>query len=278
MAKISIIMGIYNCEKTLKEAIDSILAQTYTDWELIMCDDCSVDGTYELAQQYQKQYPDKIVLIRNEENKKLAYTLNHCLKYVKGEYVARMDGDDISVPERLEKQVAFLQEHPEYQLVSTLMQRFDDTGLADVLPKEAEPTKFSMLNGPAFNHATILTYKAVYDELGGYCTEDRAERCEDYDLWFRFFAKNYKGYNLQEPLYLVREDIFAIKRRTVKNRLRALKTSKVGYKLLGFPKKYYIKEKFKAYFKCLIPSWLMLKYRKIQKTKYIKQIEGTDKN
>ena len=268
--KISIIMGIYNCEETLEQSIDSILAQTYTNWELILCDDCSKDNTYAVAEKYQKQYPEKIILIRNQTNKKLSYTLNHCLQYATGKYVARMDGDDISVPERLEEQITFLKEHQEYDLVGTLMQRFDDNGFADVVPKIEYPDKFFLLKASPFNHATILTYKSVYDELGGYCVESRAERCEDFDLWFRFFNKGFKGYNIQKPLYLVREDINAIRRRTIKNRLKALKTRKVGYALLGFPKKLYYKEALKTYVKCLTPSWLMLKYRKRQKAKYLK--------
>ena len=268
MARVSIIMGIYNCEKTLSKSIDSILAQTYIDWELIMCDDGSTDNTYQIADAYVKKYPDKMILIKNEKNSKLSFTLNHCLKYASGRFIARMDGDDISLPQRLEKEIEFLLLHPEYQLVGTLMQRFSDDDLADVVPIEEKPDKFYMIKGSPFNHATILTYKYVYDQLGGYSLEDRAERCEDYDLWFRFFAEGYCGYNLQEPLYLVREDIGAIKRRTVKNRLRALKTTKVGYKLLGFPNRYYLKTAAKVYFKCLIPSWIMKKYRARQAKKY----------
>ena len=93
-------MAIYNCASTLEEAIESILNQTYTNWELIMCDDGSSDNTYAVAKKYADKYADKIILIRNESNKKLPATLNHCLKYVTGEYVARMDGDDISAENR----------------------------------------------------------------------------------------------------------------------------------------------------------------------------------
>lgn len=271
MARVSIIMGIYNCADTLPKAIDSILAQTYTDWELIMCDDCSTDSTYAVAESYQKQYPEKIVLIKNESNKKLAFTLNHCLEYAKGEYIARMDGDDISIPERLEKQINFLQANPEYQLVGTLMQRFNEDGLADIVGAKEEPDKYTIITQTPFNHATILTYKYVYDNLDNYTVAKRTERCEDYDLWFKFFAKGYKGYNLQEPLYLVKEDIGAIKRRTAKSRLQSLETTKIGYKMLGFPRRYYIKAAMKTYFKCLIPVWLMNKYRKKQKQDYVKK-------
>ena len=88
-------MGIYNCAKTLPEAIDSILAQTYSNWELIMCDDGSSDDTYAIAEKYKITYPNKIKLIKNEKNLGLNATLNNCLKYVDGNYIARMDGDDI---------------------------------------------------------------------------------------------------------------------------------------------------------------------------------------
>ena len=108
---ISIIMGIYNCAETLSDAIDSIIAQTYDNWELIMCDDGSTDNTYNIAQEYKERYPDKIVLLKNEKNMGLNYTLNKCLEVASGEYIARMDGDDISLPTRFEKEIGFLNEH-----------------------------------------------------------------------------------------------------------------------------------------------------------------------
>ena len=95
--KISIIMGAYNCEDTLSEAIDSIIQQTYKDWELIICDDGSKDNTLSIAKEYEKQY-ENIHVYKNEKNLGLNKTLNKCLSYAKGEYIARMDGDDISLP------------------------------------------------------------------------------------------------------------------------------------------------------------------------------------
>ena len=113
MAKVSIIMGIYNCAATLPEAIDSILAQTFSDWQLVLCDDGSKDNTYTVAKAYQEKFPDKIFLLQNERNMGLNHTLNRCLQVATGEYVARMDGDDISLPTRLERENAFLDAHPE---------------------------------------------------------------------------------------------------------------------------------------------------------------------
>lgn len=85
MPRVSIIMGIYNCESTLARSIDSIINQTYTDWELIMCDDCSTDNTLEVAKEYEDKYKN-IKVIRNEKNMRLAYSLNQCLKIAQGGY------------------------------------------------------------------------------------------------------------------------------------------------------------------------------------------------
>ena len=118
---ISIIMGIYNCENFLRESIDSILNQTYTNWELIMCDDGSSDNTYMIAKEYEKNFPDKILVIKNEKNMGLNYTLNNCLSKAKGKYIARQDGDDISERNRFEKEIEFLESHPQYSIVSCNM-------------------------------------------------------------------------------------------------------------------------------------------------------------
>ena len=100
-------MGIYNCAPTLAEALDSLYAQTYQDFKIILCDDGSTDNTYEVARHYADSH-DNIVLVRNERNMGLNYTLNHCLRYADTEYCARMDGDDISLPTRFEKEINFL--------------------------------------------------------------------------------------------------------------------------------------------------------------------------
>lgn len=262
---ISVIMGIYNCADTLPEAIDSILGQTYQNWELILCDDCSTDNTYAVAESYRDQYPDKIKLIRNDRNSKLAYSLNHCLQYAEGEFVARMDGDDLSKPERFEKQLAFLQAHPEVDLVGTAMQRFDEKGLGTVIEKPEKPDKYTLRRSIPFNHATILTYKRVYDALKGYTVSDRTVRAQDYDLWFRFYHAGFTGANLRETLYLVREDGAAYKRRTIKVRWVTLQTTYMGFRLLGFPKRWLIRPTVEAVVKSMIPSGFVRRYHQIQR-------------
>ncbi len=232
--KISVLMGTYNCEDTLGEAIESIFAQSYANWELILCDDGSTDETYTTAEKYVKQRPAQCVLLRNETNKKLSYTLNRCLHAASGELIARMDADDISHPDRFEKQVRFLQEHPDIQLVGTAMRVFDESGYHGVRHPPALPDSTDLISGTPFFHATILAYKHVYDALHGYSLEKRADRVEDIDLWFRFFAHHFNGGNLDAALYDVRENMSAIKRRTLCARIHSIQTRAVGYRLLGF--------------------------------------------
>ena len=240
MAKVSIIMGAYNCEETLEDSINSILNQTFTDWEFVICDDASTDNTLQVLEEYKRKYPDKFVILHNEKNLMLAGSLNRCLEYAEGEYIARMDADDISVYTRLEKQVRFLDDNPKYSVVGTYMQSFNENGLHEVIPNKAEPTKFDLPKSNAFHHATIMMRKSAYKELNGYTVSERTRRVEDVDLWFRFFEKGYCGYTLQEPLYQVRIDSDAYKRRKFKYCVDASKVLFCGIKRLNLPIKSYI--------------------------------------
>ncbi len=237
---ISVIMATYNCADTLRQSVDSVLAQTYTDFKFIICDDCSTDDTYSILKQYEADYPDKFLIIKNEKNSKLPFSLNHCLKYADGEYCARMDGDDYIAPDRFEKQVEFLKNNPDIQLVGCALQTFDDEkGMGRVIYCREYPEKLHLLDAPCFPHAAIMTYTSVYNALGGYTVSKRTVRSQDYDLWFRFFAKGFKGANLQEPLYFMREDEFSFLRRKPRLYLWLMVTKWKGYRLLKFPLKYY---------------------------------------
>jgi len=237
--KVSILMGVHNCEKTLPESIESIISQTYKNWELIVCDDASTDGTADIVESYRKKLPGKVILLRNDSNRKLAYCLNRCLDAATGTYVARMDGDDISLPRRFEKQVAFLESHPEYSLVGAGMIPFDENGQRAARIAREIPSGYDLKSGPCFYHATIVARKKAFDSLKGYTVLPRTLRGQDYDLWFRFFAEGYRGYNLQEPLYMVRESVSDLRKRTLTSRLYEVKTRFYGFRLLRFPLRYY---------------------------------------
>jgi glycosyltransferase EpsE len=271
--KVSIIMGIFNCEDTLPQAIDSIVDQTYGNWQLIMCDDCSNDHTLSIAESYRSKYPNKIIVIKNKKNSGLAVSLNHCLKFADGDYVARMDGDDISVPKRLEKLVCFLENHSEYDLVGSLMVPFDEKG--ERTPREFIdcPDKFSLLTTVPFAHATIMTKKEVYDNLGGYSILKRTTRGQDLDLWFRFYHAGYKGYVLQEGLYKVREDENNFKRKKMKYRIHEMQTRIYGYRLLKIPIIYYPLV-LRPVIVGLIPNKIMYAYRSRKRI----EVDGVNKN
>lgn len=272
--KISVIMSVYNAAETLRESIESILEQTYTNWEFIICNDCSTDNTQEILDEYQTKYPDRFILLRNQENRYLAYSLNRCLEVATGEYVARMDGDDLSVKTRFEEQVAFLSSHPEYDLVGSSMQRFNQEGLADIDYKPEAPDRNYMKITVPFNHATIMTYPRVYEKLNGYTVAKRTVRGQDYDLWFRFYYEGFCGYNLRQPLYLVREDMNAIRRRTFKVRWSTFQTTRYGFKLLGFPRYLLVKAFFVTLFKSLTPYRALSWYRAYQKKESVRDRGG----
>lgn len=238
--RISVIMGIYNCASTLSEALDSLYSQTYQDFQIIMCDDGSTDNTYQIAQDYAEKHSN-IILIKNEHNCGLNYTLNHCLEYVDTEYVARMDGDDISLPTRFEKEIAFLDSHPEYAIVSCPMIHFDENGdFKTGKVRDEYPNIYSFVQSTPFCHAPSMARTSAYKHVGGYSVDERLLRVEDYHLWFKMYAAGYKGHNLSEHLYKMRDDRCALNRRTFKSRINEAYVKYVGYKMLNLPLYYYI--------------------------------------
>lgn len=229
-------MGIYNCAPTIAEAFDSLLAQTYQGFKVIMCDDGSKDSTIEIAQTYVDHYPDKFILIRNEHNMGLNFTLNHCLEYVDTEYIARMDGDDISLPERLEKEIEFLDSHSDVAIVSTPMIYFDENGDFRIGGGGGRyPDKNDFIKGTPFCHAPCMVRAEAYKAVGGYSVDPKLLRVEDYHLWFKMYAKGYRGYILPEPLYKMRDDRNAIARRTWQSRLNEFHVRRIGYRMLNIP-------------------------------------------
>ena len=125
MPRVSVILPAYNAEAYLKEAIDSILNQTFPDFQLIVINDCSTDGTEEIIRQYADP---RLVPVKNEKNLGIAATLNRGLSLAQGDYIARMDADDISLPHRLERQVAYLDAHPDIAVLGTNVETFDENG------------------------------------------------------------------------------------------------------------------------------------------------------
>ncbi len=240
MARVSIIMGAYNCTATLPEALDSLLGQTFQDWELLLCDDGSTDGTLAVAEEYARR-DARVRVLRNGENLGLNRTLNRCLAGARGEYVARMDGDDVSLPERLEKEVAFLDAHPEFALVSTAMAMFDEGGVwgeKQVIP-EPQIDDFC-LHTPFFVHAAAMIRREAFCSVGGYSESKWLLRVEDCHLWFKLYARGFRGANLPEVLYLARDDRFARRRRSMRARVNGVYVMAVGFRMVRMPWPKYI--------------------------------------
>lgn len=269
MPKVSIIMGIYNCASFLPVAIDSVLEQTFKDWELILCDDGSKDDTYSVAKLYVDKHPEKIILLRNEKNMHLAATLNRCLSVARGEYIARMDADDRCMPKRLEIEVAFLDEHPAIDCVGCGMIVFDENGERGVRLNVEYPTRNFLVHTTPFAHPTIVMRKYVYDKLGGYTTSGKSLRCDDTELWFRFYAEGFTGYNLQEPLYYYHESVNDFKKRSFKSSLETFKVCIDGYKMLNYPWWKYVYA-LKPIISALMPNKLMYTYHKILDRKKVR--------
>ena len=234
MARISVIMGIYNCALTLPEALDSLFAQTYKHFKIIMCEDGSTDNTYEIAKTFADKY-DNVVLIQNNRNMGLNYTLNRCLELVDTEYCARMDADDISLPTRFEKEITFLDNHPEYAIVSTPMKYFDEQGVFKVGTGSGEPKITDFPKFSPFCHAPCMVRTEAYRQVGGYTVADNLLREEDYHLWIKMYQKGFRGYNLSEPLYMMRDDRNALSRRTIQARKNEAYVKHLACKMLNLP-------------------------------------------
>lgn len=266
MPKVSVIMATYNCEKTVRESIDSIFNQTFTDWEFVICDDCSGDNTYAVLCEYKERYPDKIILLKNDVNSKLSFSLNRCLEVASGEYMARMDADDIAIKTRLEKEVKILDENPQYAAVGGVIRLFDADGPYGRVYYPEHPDKFSPMRKVPFAHPAVMVRKSAYDKLGGYLVSKMTVRSQDHELWFRFFAAGFEGYNLQEDVLFFREDKNAVKRRTAKVRFNHTRILLRGYKMLHYPV-YYYPIAFEPVIKAFVPQKLIYVFHKVSTRK-----------
>jgi glycosyltransferase EpsE len=232
--RVSIIMGIYNCAPTLVESLDSIARQTYTDWEMILCDDGSTDDTLQVAREWaQRDHRTKV--LANDRNLGLARTLDRCITEACGELLARQDGDDISEPERLAKLVAAMEANPEIAVVSSWMSCFDEKGLWGMVRTKMFPTAEDFLSGSPICHAPCMMRPAPVLAVGGYGAQSWVLRDQDYYLWFRLYAAGYKAMNLQEPLYRMRDDENARSRRNLAARFNETRIRWKGFPMIGLP-------------------------------------------
>lgn len=235
MVSISVIMGIYNCASTLPDAINSILSQTVTDWELILCDDGSQDNTLQVALEFERNNPDKIVVLSNKKNMGLNATLNKCLKIAKGKYIARMDGDDICDPDRFKEEIEVLENESDISIVSTDMNFFDERGVWGKISHPEYPSESDFLKGSPFCHAPCMIRKEAYTAVQGYSVDSKLLRVEDYHLWVKMYKAGFRGKNIHKALYNMRDDQNAYKRRKFKYRINEAYVKFLAVKELKLP-------------------------------------------
>lgn len=181
-----------------------------------------------------------MIVIKNEHNMGLNYTLNHCLEYADTEFCARMDGDDTCHPTRFEKEIKFLDEHPEYAIVSTTMHHFDEMGIFRTGMASGEPKPSDYPKGVPFNHAPCMIRTSAYKTVGGYSVSGKLLRQEDYHLWLKMYEKGFRGYMLNEPLYNMRDDRNAYARRNWISRRNEAYVKYLACKMLNLPFWYYM--------------------------------------
>ena len=205
--KVTVLMSVYNGEKYLNEAIDSILGQTFKDFEFLIVNDGSTDKTGDIL----KSYDDpRIKIINNEKNIGLTKSLNKGLKLARGEYIARQDADDISMPERLEKEVEFLEQNKNVGLVGTDYLFINEKGKVVHIVKclnGSRELKAKLLKGNQFGHGSVMLRRECIDRVGTYREEFKF--AQDYDFCLRI-AEMYDVANISEPLYKWRISIESI--------------------------------------------------------------------
>lgn len=185
--KISVLMPAYNAEKYLNHAIESMLGQTFKDFELLIIDDCSTDRTTAIISSYSDP---RLKVVRNAVNLGLTKSLNLGLHQAQGDFIARLDADDISLPQRLAQQIYFLEQHPETVLVGSLSKLINSAGETfDYRKSPTDPAviKFSLLFGNPITHSSILFHKKPILEIGGY--NERFRYAQDFELYSRLVAK-----------------------------------------------------------------------------------------
>lgn len=202
MKLISVLMPTYNVEKFIGAAIESILTQTWKNFELIIVDDCSTDHTYDILKEYAAK-DSRIQLYKNEINSKICKTLNKALYHAKGEFIVRMDGDDVSLPDRFERLYQFLVDNPQVDLVGSNVITIDEDG-KEIGRKSYIYTNEGIKRGnkymPCIAHIWMAK-KKVYEELSGYRDIPYAE---DYDFLLRGELKGFKYANIEDFVYCVR--------------------------------------------------------------------------
>jgi glycosyltransferase involved in cell wall biosynthesis len=201
---ISVIIPCYNADTFLSVAVESVLQQSYQNLEIILINDGSTDNSPQIMEFYLSD--ERIIIIENEQNIGLIATLNKGIDLAKGTFIARMDADDLSSPERLEKQWAFFEQNPQLSLLSTACYRIDEKSQIVILESAKAKTAAGIYFASFFTqpivHGSVMAKASV---LKANLYSSAALHCEDYELWTRLLKQGERLQTLDEPLYFFRQ-------------------------------------------------------------------------
>lgn len=260
---ISVIMGIkYNRNEidTLKRSIDSILDQTYSWFEFIICE----RGSSLQAKQVLREYANRdsrIKLIDGSSACSFSEQLNICLEQSSGAWIARMDDDDYSCPERFECQLEYLKTHNDVAFVGCNVMLVQDGANAGVQRFPEKPEVRDFLFSMPFIHPALMFRRSALEAVGGYSTLPRCERCEDYDLLLRMYEKGLYGANMQEFLFKYSLPHNGITTRNFENRANEVRTRYSRFKQLGLLPRCFVYV-MKPFFVWLLPPRLLAYFKK----------------
>lgn len=258
---VSVLMSVYNGAPTIEKAAASVLAQTYRNLELILCDDASTDDTWRIMQRIAAQ-DARVTVFQNKTNRGLGASLNGCLSRAGGEYIARQDADDVSDPDRIERTMDFLlSSGAPYAACGVRV--FDDGGVWSTRQYPQKITKHIIAQKNPFFHPTMVFRRAVLEGVGGYSETPETRRTEDYDLVMRLAAEGVIGENLPEILYSVYEPKEAYLRHNAKTRLCEVRVRARGLRAMGSPASDYI-YLVKPLIMACVPRGLMRSLKRLQ--------------
>lgn len=219
MVEVSVLMATRNGEKYIGEAISSLLKQTFTDFEVIVCNDHSTDNTVEILIDI-SQSDNRVKIINNQKDPGFTRALNTGLENCNGKYIARMDDDDLAHPDRLDKEYRYLESHKDIAVVGSNINYFDQDGIYGSSSLISKPSTNDIWKGAVFAHPTVMIRKEVVNRIGGYSESDSVIRIEDYDYWCKLYSNGFQGANIKEALLDYREDNNAFKKRNNARRIR----------------------------------------------------------
>ena len=226
---VSIVLPCFNVQKTVEDTLSSLFSQTYDNFEILAIDDCSTDDTLSILTRL-AQIDKRLKVFHNDTNIKLSETLNKGIKLASGEYIVRMDADDIALPDRISKQVVFMEQHPEIGISGGSMEivnaQLEHIGYRSYYTSDEQIRNHIFMFSP-FCHPAVIIRKSVLDQSGLYNKDSYP--AEDYELYFRLGMHSKFG-NLKDTL---------IKYRVIEKSMTTGNTKNMELMTVNIRKKYY---------------------------------------